>query len=92
MQNHVGRALQNLAGTVEGVGRQIGENRVRNAEIGLKRAVQALQMPGLKFEAQKAQDQLEKLNQPVTVGTFMQPGKPSENWAGFCRLRSKLTH
>ena len=74
MYNHVGNALNRLSGTVEGIGQQIGNNRVANAELGLKTAEQALRMPGMKLESQQAQDEIDKLNQPVNVKMFARTG------------------
>ncbi len=76
MQNYVGQALQNLSGTVEGLGRQIGDNRLRTAELGLKRATQALQIPGMQLQSQQAQDKLDQLNQPFTVSSVVGNNNP----------------
>jgi len=76
MQNYVGQALQNLSGTVEGIGRQGGENRLRTAELGLKRATQALQIPGLKLQAQENEAEIAQRNQPVNVKILMQKDNP----------------
>ena len=76
MQNYVGQALQNLSGTVEGIGRQAGDNRLKLSELGLKRAAYEMGLPELSLKRDKALDETARRNQPVNVSMLTQPNNP----------------